>query len=772
MKRATILFTVLWLTLGAAAAGNPKADPRAVVEAGNARFTVLTPQLIRMEWSEDGRFEDRATLTFVNRETPVPDFKVRDTKSRLTITTPVLTLTYTKGGKFSDKNLKAVFRLNGREVVWTPGTEDPQNLMGTTRTLDGCDGRKLGREPMEQGLLSRAGWSVVDDSGRHVLTPDSSAWKEWVEARPAGDRQDLYLFAYGHDYKQALADFQLVAGRAPLPPKYTFGYWWSRYWQYSDNEFVDLVQKLKSVDIPIDVLIVDMDWHETWGLRKKNPAKDEYGQRIGWTGYTWQKELFPSPANFLRWTENEQLKVALNLHPASGIQPYEDVYEPFTREYGWTEKGKSVPFHIDEQKWADAYFKTVLNPMERQGVDFWWLDWQQSSTYPRVLGTTTSSLAWINKLYYDRSKRDGLRGASYSRWAGWGDHRYPIQFSGDSFANWNLLAFEVELTATSSNAGCYYWAHDIGGFYGGSGPEYPELYARWSQFGAMSASLKIHCTRDPKLDRRPWVQGEAATRSLRASYHLRSRLFPYIYTSVRQTHETMVPLIRQMYIDYPEADEAYENPQQYLFGDLLLVAPITTPGKGDNKIAAQTVWFPEGDTWYDWFNGKAYPGGQKPGVAKGLDEFPLFARGGWIIPMQPYTPRPATEPLDELVLRCYPGADGADNTYTLYEDDGISDACDRGGYAKTALNYRREGSRVTIGIAGAEGSYEGQPQRRSYRIELPAVRSVGAVRVGTKRISPVRDETIRGYVLEIPARSIRTAVTVTVEQLQTDGSGV
>ena len=144
---------------------------------------------------------DRATLTFVNRETPVPDCKVRDTQSRLTITTPALTLTYTKGGKFSDKNLKAVFRLNGREVVWTPGTEDPQNLMGTTRTLDGCDGRKLGREPMEQGLLSRAGWSVVDDSGRHVLTPDGSAWKEWVEARPAGDRQDLYLFAYGHDYK-------------------------------------------------------------------------------------------------------------------------------------------------------------------------------------------------------------------------------------------------------------------------------------------------------------------------------------------------------------------------------------------------------------------------------------------------------------------------------------------------------------------------------------------------------------------------------------------
>ena len=370
MKRFLALLTALACTLSPAVADNPKADAKAVVTSGNARFTVLTPQLIRMEWSADGQFEDRATLTFVNRETPVPEFKVRESKSKLTITTPALTLTYLKNGKFSDKNLKAVFTLNGREVVWTPGMENPQNLLGTTRTLDGADGSKL-KEPMEQGILSRAGWSLIDDSQRHVLTPDGSEWEEWVEARPEGDRQDLYLFAYGHDYKQALADYALVAGRAPMPPKYTLGYWWSRYWQYSDNEFVDLVNKLKSMDVPIDVLIVDMDWHETWGLRKSNSPKDEYGQRIGWTGYTWQKELFPSPANFLKWTENEELKVALNLHPASGIQPYEAVYDDFTKEYGWSEKGKSVPFKIDERKWADAYFKTVLEPMERNGVDFW-----------------------------------------------------------------------------------------------------------------------------------------------------------------------------------------------------------------------------------------------------------------------------------------------------------------------------------------------------------------------------------------------------------------
>ena len=595
MKRATILFTALWLTLGAAAAGNPKADPRAVVEAGNARFTVLTPQLIRMEWSEDGRFEDRATLTFVNRETPVPDFKVRDTKSRLTITTPALTLTYTKGGKFSDKNLKAVFRLNGREVVWTPGTEDPQNLMGTTRTLDGCDGRKLGREPMEQGLLSRAGWSVVDDSGRHVLTPDGSAWKEWVEARPAGDRQDLYLFAYGHDYKQALADFQLVAGRAPLPPKYTFGYWWSRYWQYSDNEFVDLVQKLKSVDIPIDVLIVDMDWHETWGLRKKNPAKDEYGQRIGWTGYTWQKELFPSPANFLRWTENEQLKVALNLHPASGIQPYEDVYEPFTREYGWTEKGKSVPFHIDEQKWADAYFKTVLNPMERQGVDFWWLDWQQWMESKFTPGL--SNTFWLNYTFFHHAEQQNpaLRPFIYHRWGGLGSHRYPLAFSGDTYAKWETLAFLPYFTATSSNVNYGYWGHDIGGhmFKKETKATDPELYTRWLQYGVFTPIFKTHSTKDPRIERYLWFFPDHLF-VMRDAIRLRYTLAPYVYNAARENYDTGVGMCRPMYYDHPERDEAYNVPEQFMFGNDILATAVVEPVDSVTGLAARRIWFPEG----------------------------------------------------------------------------------------------------------------------------------------------------------------------------------
>ena len=734
MKRATILFTVLWLTLGAAAAGNPKADPRAVVEAGNARFTVLTPQLIRMEWSEDGRFEDRATLTFVNRRTPVPDFKVRDTKSRLTITTPALTLTYTKGGRFSDKNLKAVFRLNGREVVWTPGTEDPQNLMGTTRTLDGCDGRKLGREPMEQGLLSRAGWSVVDDSGRHVLTPDGSAWKEWVEARPAGDRQDLYLFAYGHDYKQALADFQLVAGRAPLPPKYTFGYWWSRYWQYSDNEFVDLVQKLKSVDIPIDVLIVDMDWHETWGLRKKNPAKDEYGQRIGWTGYTWQKELFPSPANFLRWTENEQLKVALNLHPASGIQPYEDVYEPFTREYGWTEKGKSVPFHIDEQKWADAYFKTVLNPMERQGVDFWWLDWQQWMESKFTPGL--SNTFWLNYTFFHHAEQQNpeLRPFIYHRWGGLGSHRYPLAFSGDTYAKWETLAFLPYFTSTSSNVNYGYWGHDIGGhmFKKETRETDPELYTRWLQYGVFTPIFKTHSTKDPRIERYLWFFPDHLF-VMRDAIRLRYTLAPYVYNAARENYDTGVGMCRPMYYDHPERDEAYNVPEQFMFGNDILATAVVEPVDSVTGLAARRIWFPEG-RWYDCATGAMYEGGRTEELHYTLSENPWYARAGAILPMNPQTVKNLQQPCDTLVLTFIPGADGE---LVHYEDDGVSQQYATA-YATTKVTKKQEGNTLRAVVAPREGTYAGAPDSRSYEMRFPATFPPKTVQVNGREIPYAR----------------------------------
>ena len=311
---------------------NPVAEPRAVVTLGKARFTVLAPELIRMEWAADGKFEDHASFVFLNRRLPVPPFEheVAGAGQKLTIKTSALALTYTPGavGRFRPDNLAIELTVNGKRVDWHPGLVDPENLQGTTRTLDGALGEKT-KEPIEPGLVSRSGWAVVDDSTRPLfdsadfrfLQGEKSPWP-WVIERPAGERQDWYFFGYGHDYYKALGDYVRVAGRIPLPPRFAFGAWWSRYWAYSDQEIEELIRGFHENDIPLDVFVIDMDWHPTFsGERGKWDAS---GHPKGWTGYSWNRLLFPDPDQFLVTLHADGLKTSLNLHPASGIQPLED----------------------------------------------------------------------------------------------------------------------------------------------------------------------------------------------------------------------------------------------------------------------------------------------------------------------------------------------------------------------------------------------------------------------------------------------------------------
>lgn len=731
--------------------------PENPIVLGNTRITLITPTLFRVEYAQQGRFVDEKTMFAYDRSHLFNGFTLKQVGPvSYEIETDAYRLLVDNDGfpaAVGQYNLKLFLKKDGKEVA-VKGRNSANNLGGAISTLD----MVRSRVATNQGLLSRDGWYMIDDTDKDLVVDNK------LQQRDRTHVSDRYYFVYGDDYKAALASLGAISGHVPMTRKTMHGFWYCRWWDYTADEYLGIIDGYDENDFPIDNIVFDMGWH----LQKEATTGTGASLSRGWTGYTWNPAYIPDPAGLIRKIHDRHITVSLNDHPHDGFRPHEAGYADFLGEIRREKpelicNDSMVLFDLGDPVYMRTFFKYSHEPSERIGIDFWWLDWQQNSLYARVRGTTTPSLSWINKLYYDRSVRDGLRGASYSRWAGWGDQRYPIQFSGDAVANWDVLAFSVELTGTSSNAGCFYWAHDIGGFYGG---EDPELYVRWSQFGALSASLKIHCTRDPKLDRRPWLQGDNATKALRTAYHLRACLLPYIYTGVHTAHATMTPLIRQMYVDYPKSDEAYKNPQQYHFGDLLLVAPITSQGKGDNKLASQVVWFPEGETWYDWFSGKAYPGGQKLGVAKSLDEFPLFARGGWVLPMQPYSARPATEPLRKLVLRCYPGDEGTDNTFTLYEDDGISDGYQTGASAKTPLTYKKEGSTVTIRIGETRGSYDGQPQERSYKVELAAIGSCGRVKAGGTTLRAVRDESIHGYTVEVPARTIRKATTLTFENVK------
>lgn len=325
------------------------------------RFTVITDGVVRMEWSPSGKFIDDPSFVAVNRDFPVPPYSVNKRGAWVTISTDRMKLKYKKNsGKFSSDNLIITSGKGIKPFTWKPGTVQKGNLKGTSRTLDAYDGTYhiYSRDTLrlEDGLLSTDGWTLIDDSNDFLF--DNSDWP-WVKKRENKDSQDWYFMAYGNDFKTALKDFTVFAGKVPLPPRYAFGYWWSRYWSYSDKELRQLINNFQTYDIPLDVLVIDIDWHYRepgWG---------------GWTGWTWNRRLFPDPAKFLRYLKDNDLKITLNLHPAEGVASYEENYPQMAEWMGIDKnEGKTIEYLGSDKRFMSGLLNTVLRPMEKNGSIF------------------------------------------------------------------------------------------------------------------------------------------------------------------------------------------------------------------------------------------------------------------------------------------------------------------------------------------------------------------------------------------------------------------
>lgn len=746
LAKALLPAVALLIIAPMAGAETPAGNP---LVFGNARLSIITPELLRLEYAKGGKFIDDPTLFAYDRSNMLPadSIEIKDLgDGRYEINTSALNIHYHDDGfPFSTSNLTVYYTLDGKKKKFTNRFLPKNNLGGTVETLD----RVTAEIPMNDGLLSRDGWYMIDDERSDLLVDG------WLKPRDTNTHiQDQYCFIYGNDYRGALASLGAISGKVPMTRKYIHGVWYCRYWDYTADEFMDIIKGYDENDFPIDNIVFDMGWHT-------NDATTGTGHNghLNWNGYTWNHELIPDPKALIDSVHARGITVSLNDHPHDGLRPHEHNYAAFAAELG-AEEGTVPLFDLSDRNYMEKFFKYAHGPSEDMGVDFWWLDWQQNYLYPYVRGANATSLAWVNELYYRDSQKNNRRGAGYSRWAGWGDHRHPIQFSGDAQSNWELLAFEVKLTSGSGQGGCYYWAHDIGGF---RGEPNPELTTRWTQFGALSAALRVHSTKDARLDRRPWISGEQETKAMRRMYHFRSQLMPYIYSSVWQTHNTMVPLNRNMFIDYGAQPESFGQPQQFTFGDILLAAPITSPGEGADKTASQKVWFPAGEVWYDYFTHERKEGGMTENIAKPLDEFPLYVRGGYVLPMQPYTARPATTPLTTLVMRVYPAAGDTDNTFELYEDDGISLDYQKGIYSTTSLQYTQEGGKATVTVHPSAGSYPGQVSKRAYRLELPGIAETSKVKVNGKRAKTVYDEAVGCMTVNIPETSVNKSVKIEYE---------
>ena len=710
-----------------------------------ARFTVIHPNCIRIEYNADGKFVDQPSLFAIHRDARCADFQVTEAGGDIVIDTGAIRLRYRPDGRVvGPRNLSAKIRHGSQWAAWRPGQRNRTNLGGTAETLDAW----VGARALEPGLLSRDGWFLLDDS-TSPLQMDG-----WVSSRQSRGH-DWYLFGYGNDYRAAFQAFAAIAGQVPLPRRYVLGSWYSRYWPYSSDDYRQIVKEYAAKNFPLDMMVLDMDWHITSQREAFGPTAPADGSV--WTGFTWDRKLLPDAEKLLKWFHRQGVQVTLNDHPADGVRPHEAMYPEFMRAMGADPKSKqTLPFDAGDRKYLETFYRHTHANLEKDGVDFWWLDWQQHPFTRSV--PDLKNLAWLNHYYYRSAQQNGRRGQSFSRWAGWGDHRHPIHFSGDANTGWDMLAFEVPFTATAGNVGCFFWSHDIGGHMGGRNEE---AYTRWCQFGALSAALRSHSTREASLDRRPWTYPAWAEASMRHSFHLRSELFPYIYSSIAQSCQDTIPLTRPMYLEYPDQEDAYRNPQQYFFGDHLLVAPITEPGMGPRKLGRQAVWFPPG-VWFNVFTGERFAGNCERLVAADIDEFPLYARGGAPVPMQPYTPRMGTAPLRQLIVRCWPGAAGSSMNTELYEDDGVTTEYAQGKHARTELSYSRTGDLVTVTIGATRGTFRGQPAKRDCIIDLPATLPAAKASVNGRAVAVSYNRATRTNRIHIPARSSRQSCTVVV----------
>ena len=665
-----------------------------VYQDAKTRISLITPRLIRIERFS---FTDLPTQTVFFRNLGAVAYSWNVSGTRGTLKTDDVTfLIDLRNGKPLSAELD-----NGDLV-----TDFRKGILpGTARTLDMVNGSTR----LEKGVLSRSGGSMLNDSKSLLLFGDKII--------PRDKCSDVYYFAYKKDHLIQLKDFFRITGAVPLIPKFALGNWWSRYKAYTQEEYRQLMQTFIDRKIPITVATVDMDWHwvnvkDRFGAAA-DPGKPRTIQEImynallpGWTGYSWNTELFPDHVELLRWLHDQGFKVPLNVHPSQGIRSYEDCYESFCQsmEIDSTTQDR-IPFDITSEKFREAYFKEAHHPLEKEGVDFWWIDWQKG----KITDIPGLDPLWaLNHYHTADMEKQGKRPLILSRYAGLGSHRYPLGFSGDTFCTWKSLAFQPYFTSTAANAGYSWWSHDIGGHQ--QGVQDDELYLRWLQLGVFSPVNRLHSSNSDFMGKEPWQRSWAVCHIAEEFLRLRHKLVPYLYSANYATHKEGIPLCMPMYYLYDTPD-AWKARNQYMFGSELLVCPITKPNDKRLNLSYSDVWLPEG-RWTDIFDGRIYRGGEWVRMYRDLDSIPVLAKEGAIVPMYRSAEDnslSSDQPLDIHVWR-------GNGSYSLYEDDGETMEYASGKYAITHFGVQEKGDSLIFTITPPAENFGILPHTRFMRI--------------------------------------------------------
>ncbi len=650
---------------------------------GNIRVQILSSYLVRLEVCDTLGFEDNPSFNIPNRKAIGPSkFSINIKSGNIYITTGKVEFEI----PVMSKDLSGVRARYKSEISWKKVRDVARNIHDLP-------------EPVNLPYL----WALRDfprlipPEWGATAPPDSFDY-DFLSGWGVSDTiNDIFVFfPKASGYKAFLKDFIGLTGRIPMIPMAALGFIYSRYHPYSDQQIHELIEKFKIRKIPVDTFVVDTDW------------------RVGAShGYEINEELFPDMEAFISRCHMQGVKLMFNDHP-------EPVDEPLSPE---------------ELK----YREEGLGKLFKLGLDYWWFD----RNWKKTLGEPAPGIKkeiWGMRLYTDMHSKlcpmerpmimsnppnfnNGVRDGA----AGAVAHRYPIWWTGDTKAEWEYLKAGIENAVNEGILSLIpYLSEDLGGHFGKPSPE---LLIRFAQFGALSPVFRLHCTAGECRD--PWEYGLEAERVVTNFIQLRIKLLPMLYSAMRETFETGLPLLKRCDIEFPEFAES-SWPMQYMLGNDLLVAPAFTPGvyvKGQPEICSERLlWLPPG-TWHDLWTGITVQGPKTVELKVPTWKMPIYARNGGIIISQPEIVSSSKQLWVSLNADIFVPKGNTESKRYLYEDDKETNSYLDDIFRKTELTVARESDFVEFAINPAQGKFEDRISSRNWNLRFHFPRGTRLVSV-------------------------------------------
>jgi len=559
-----------------------------------------------------------------------------------------------------------------------------------------------------------------------------------------------YYFIAGPDPKTIIEEYTGMTGRTPLPPLWSLGYQQCRYSYYPESRAREIVKTLRDKKIPADAIYFDIDYQQ------------------GNAPFTINREYFPTFEKMISDFRAQRMHTILitDLHikkdPNHGYVPYDsgiknDVFvrNPDGSVYvGIVWPGESVfpDFTLARaREWWGGLYKNFVG----MGVAGFWNDMDEPSLFERADKTmpldtrhrlddgTSFDHRAIHNVFGMQNARatyEGLRKLQpderpfvLTRAAYSGTQRYAATWTGDNSSTWNHLKMSTPMLLSMGISGYPLVGDDIGGF-AGSPPA--DLLTRWFEVGALNPIYRDH-TAKGTLDQEPWVHGPEHEAIRRKYIELRYELMPYLYTGIEEMSRTGLPLMRPVFLEYPQASDFYGDNRDFLFGRDFFVAPVTT-----DMVDAEEISLPPGE-WYDFWTNAKLSSKEKFTLQPRLDEMPIYVRAGAIVPMQPLVQSTEETPNGPLELRVYlPNSNASgDCRGTLYQDDGHTYAYQKGEILRVNYSCQVSSGAVTLSSTTEKSAY--QPWWNSVKLTIyGALTSPKEVRIGEQVIHEWRYDNI------------------------------